>query len=71
MPRMVATAETWPCVARNARSSGFASRWISENAMSPPSSVRPSRSRLSDRLADSAPTPAMANTPSAMQATNT
>ena len=51
MARKVAATETSPRARRKASSSGVASRWISENATSPPSSVRPSRARPSLRLA--------------------
>ena len=71
MPRRVAATETSPRERRNATSSGLASRWISENATSPPSSVRPSRASPSPRLAATEPTPAIAITPSAMQAMKT
>ena len=71
LARKAAATETWPRVRRKASSSGVASRWISENATSPPSKVRPSRLKPSLRLAATEPTPAIAITPSAMQAMNT
>ena len=71
MPRKVAAIETAPRARRNATSSGLASRWIRENARSPPSNVRPSRANPSPRLAATEPTPAIAITPSAMQAMKT
>jgi hypothetical protein len=71
MPRRVATMETVPRERRKATSSGLASRWNSMKEASPPSSVRPSRDRPSPRLAATDPTPAIAITPSAMQAMKT
>ena len=71
MTRSAAATETSPRARRNAISSGLASRWISENATSPPSNVRPSRVKPSLRLAATEPTPAIAITPSAMQAMKT
>ena len=71
MARNVAATETSPRERRKAISSGLASRWISEKAASPPSSVRPSRASPSLRLAATEPTPAIAITPSAMQAMKT
>ena len=71
MTRSAAATETWPRARRKAISSGLASRWISENATSPPSNVRPSRVKPSLRLAATEPTPAIAITPSAMQAMKT
>ena len=71
MTRSAAATETWPRARRKASSSGLASRWISENATSPPSNVRPSRVKPSLRLAATEPTPAIAITPSAMQAMKT
>ena len=71
MPRSDAATDTWPRERRKASSSGLASRCISENAASPPSSVRPSRARPSLKEAATEPTPAIAITPSAMQAINT
>ena len=71
MTRSAAATETWPRARRKASSSGLASRWISEKATSPPSSVRPSRVKPSLRLAATEPTPAIAITPSAMQAMKT
>ncbi len=71
MTRRVAATDTSPRARRKAISSGLASRWISENAMSPPSKVRPSRVKPSLRLAATEPTPAIAITPSAMQAMKT
>ena len=50
MTRSAAATETWPRARRKASSSGLASRWISENATSPPSNVRPSRVKPSLRL---------------------
>jgi len=69
--RMVAAAETLPRRSRKARSAALASRWISENARSPPRMVRPSRAKPSVRLFANEPTPAIAITPSATQAMNT
>src|SRR5260370_602120 len=66
-PRKVATTDTCPRERRNATSCGLASRWINENARSPPSRVRPSRASPSLRLAATEPTPAIAITPSAIQ----
>ncbi len=71
MPRKVAAVDTVPRERRKETSSGFASRWNSTKETSPPSSVRPSRARPSLRLAETEPTPAMAITPSAMQAMKT
>src|SRR5262249_43225167 len=69
--RVIAATETWPLARSRAISSGFASRWNSEKATSPPSRVRPSRVSPSLRLAATEPTPAIAITPSAMQAMKT
>ncbi len=71
MARVVAATDTWPRPRSKAISSGFASRWNSERATSPPSKVRPSRVKPSLRLAATEPTPAIAITPSAMQAMKT
>ena len=71
MPRKVAATDTSPRERRNATSAGLASRWISKKETSPPSSVRPSRASPSLRLAATEPTPAIAITPSAIQAMNT
>ena len=71
MPRKVAATDTCPRERRNATSAGFASRWNSTKETSPPSSVRPSRASPSLRLAATEPTPAIAITPSAIQAMNT
>src|SRR5262245_53825941 len=68
---MVAAVDIWPRPARNARSASVASRWISENATSPPRITRPSRASPSARLRANDATPAIAITPSAMQARNT
>ena len=54
-----------------ARSLSLASRWTSEKARSPPRITRPAREMPSARLCATEPTPAMAMTPSAMQATKT
>jgi hypothetical protein len=67
----VATTETAPCAPRKARSLSFASRWTSEKARSPPRITPPARERPSARLCATEPTPAIAMTPSAMQATKT
>ena len=67
--RMVATGEICPCRSRNARSGSLASRWTSEKAMSPPRISRPSRASPLARLSANEPTPAIAMTPSAIQAT--
>ena len=75
MARMVAASETRPPCAtwrsRNARSSRPASRRLSENERSPPRITRPSRARPSMRAEATELTPAIAITPSAMQAMNT
>src|SRR5215510_7671680 len=68
---MVAATETRPWAARKARSAGVASRWIRLNARSPPRMTRPSRASPSTSARADEPTPAMAKTPSAMQAMNT
>ena len=60
-----------PVRSRKARSAASASRWISEKARSPPRMTRPSRARPSARLPANEPTPAIAMTPSAMQAMKT
>ena len=60
-----------PRRSRNARSSAPASRRLSENARSPPRMTRPSRASPSASPAATEPMPAIAITPSAMQAMNT
>ena len=67
MARIEATSDTAP-VARKARSAGTASRWMREKAMSPPRILRPSRVRPSVSEREIEETPAIAATPSAMQA---
>src|SRR3954451_9165559 len=71
MARMEAIDDTRPRAVRNARSAAFASRWIREKAMSPPRMRRPSWASpsVSERAIED--TPAMAATPSAMQARKT
>src|SRR3954471_19563722 len=68
MARIVAMVDRGPRPARNARSAGLASRWIRLNAMSPPRILRPSRDRPSVSERELADPPAIAATPSAMQA---
>src|SRR3954469_20127099 len=71
MARMEAMDDTRPRAVRNARSAEFASRWIREKAKSPPRMRQPSWASpsVSERAIDD--TPAMAATPSAMQARKT
>src|SRR5258707_1254214 len=66
-----AATETSPRPLRKARSSGVASRWISAKERSPPRIARPSRASPSTRPWANEPTPAIAVTPSAMQAMKT
>ena len=63
-----AAAESAPRLRMKALSSAVASRWISEKARSPPRMLRPSCASPSERLRAKEPTPAIAMTPSAMQA---
>ncbi len=71
MARMVAATELRPRASMNDRSAALASRRLSENATSPPRITRPSRASPSASPDATEPTPAIAITPSAMQATNT
>src|SRR5262249_6433398 len=61
--------ETWPRLSRKRRSASLTSRWVRMNERSPPRITWPSRSMPSVRLRENEPTPAIAITPSAMQAT--
>src|SRR4051794_14533317 len=68
MARMVAIDETRPRAERKARSASLAWRWKRLKLMSPPRMRRPSRASPSVSERDSEETPAIAATPSAMQA---
>src|SRR6516165_3551916 len=68
---MTATRESLPCAARKLCSASLNSRWMSSNETSPPRIVRPCRASPSPSARETAPTPEIAATPSAIQARKT